>query len=709
MYQTPVNEFHVLLKALGYLRTHWWLFILEVIVIYGISLHKFHKTPPVYESDATLLIDTTRRQLYQTVLMSANTMNNARKQNMVHLLTGQEVLERFRNQLTEIYNEGQPAYLKSMFPGGVAYPAQVLRSFFSLSWDKNSDIYSIHCTSHNPDAAQAICLAYLNTIQNYYPEVGQRESLLKRDFLTRQISSFVNQIKEKEQGIVDYQRNNPDFINFLNLTVDNQGIQKLRTEKNNIMHKMATNRAIYKLVLSIPRAKKGEHTARATTIQVLTQKVTELQYQISLTEQSNHPDKEGRLKILRQELDDVTSRLSYLNEEEVQTFMKTPLPSAEVRQKVASLEVEYKADQIKLANVEKDLEIFSQKEKLFNQQRLQYERMFMELNHKKKLLTNLYQKQQETELELSARGSEIFRLQEPTRTGHRVAPQLSRHLYGSLSLSIFVIAITIIILIAGFPRLDSEAEVLRLNLPVIGKVPLIRKQGSTEDLPGYSLEYLKIMNYRIMREMRDAKCPIIVVSSPHAREGKSTVTHYLSLASQNPVRKTLLIDGDLLTSHPNKFFGIIEDHTPGLKSILEHPENTDYQSLIVKTSFEGIYFLPRGGRFDPSVMPNFTKPMDQVLAALRKEFDTIYIDTPPLFSSNLAHQWAGLGDLIVLVARIFHTRPKDIVEAIQTCKVFSKSPVGLALNCIRLSGPNKRASNYYFSKKKPAPPPRLAA
>ena len=51
---------------------------------------------------------------------------------------------------------------------------------------------------------------------------------------------------------------------------------------------MGTNRAIYKLVLSIPRAKKGEHTARATTIAALTQKVTELEYQINLTEKSNH-------------------------------------------------------------------------------------------------------------------------------------------------------------------------------------------------------------------------------------------------------------------------------------------------------------------------------------------------------------------------------------------------------------------------------------
>jgi hypothetical protein len=80
-----------------------------------------------------------------------------------------------------------------------------------------------------------------------------------------------------------------------------------------------------------------------------------------------------------------------------------------------------------------------------------------------------------------------------------------------------------------------------------------------------------------------------------------------------------------------------------------------------------------------------------------------------LFASNLAHQWAGLGDLIVLVARIYLTRPKDIVEALQTCKVFSKAPVGVALNCLPLSSQQRRASNYYFSRKKSKPVRQIAA
>jgi Mrp family chromosome partitioning ATPase len=182
----------------------------------------------------------------------------------------------------------------------------------------------------------------------------------------------------------------------------------------------------------------------------------------------------------------------------------------------------------------------------------------------------------------------------------------------------------------------------------------------------------------------------------------------LALASQSPNRKTLLVDGDLLTSHPNRFYGIREDQTPGVKAILDSEGKIDTTNLIVKTVHEGLSVMPRGDRMEPSPLPTFLEPVKKALDRLRTEYDVIFIDTPPLFAANLAHQWTGLADLIVLVARIYNTRPKDITEGLQTCKIFSKSPVGIVLNCVPLTGAHKRVSNYYFSKRKNRPT-RLAA
>lgn len=710
MTSQPVNELQLLLKAIGYVRTHWWLMVLEAMVIYGFSLNQFYRTPPVFESDSSLLIDTSRRQLYQSIMMSGGSGSNARKQNMVHLLTSEEVMERFRTALTDYYNtEGRPVHLRSYFPGGVTYPAGLFRSWISLSWNRDSDIYNIHCNGPNPDAAHDLCLIYTNTIQSYYPEIGQRDAMMKRDFLSRQISSFISQIKEREQNLTDFQKKNADFFAFLSTNMEDKGLQRLRSEATSLNRRLASNRAIHKLVLSVPRAKRGELTARTAVVSLLTGKVSEIQYQIKLTEQSEQPNKEERLANLKAEMAEVSQRLANINEEEVEVFQKTPLPASEVKKRVAELELEYQTDLIRLANTQKEIEAVASREKDYNQPRLEYERLYMELNHKKKLLTNLYQKEQETELELSAGNAEIFRLQEATRNGHRTSPQLTKHLYGAMSITVFTVVITIVLLIAFFPRIDSETEVLRLNLPLLGKIPLVRRGSKNlEEIPGYGIEHLKIMNYRILRETRDIKCPVVVISSPHAREGKSTITNFLTMASQGIERKTILIDGDLLTSHPNTFFGIKEDASGGLKSVLESDIVPPLNDIMVKTEYEGVYFIPRGGRVDPHNLKAVHKSLEKLLVELKKEFGLIYIDTPPLFASNLAHQWSSIADLVILVARLFSTRPKDIQEAIQTCKIFTKAPVGIALNCIRITGPLKRASNYYFSKKKTIPDKKVA-
>jgi protein-tyrosine kinase len=345
----------------------------------------------------------------------------------------------------------------------------------------------------------------------------------------------------------------------------------------------------------------------------------------------------------------------------------------------------------------------NQLEKKFVQQRLEYKRIKADLEHKRALLKNLYKMEQETELEVSAGISEIYRLREPSRNPTRISPQLSRYLYGSLSVALFVLAVTLVVLMAAFPRIDSEAEVNRLNLPVIGKVPNISQMARVlEDIPTYAMEYLKIMNYRILRETKDTLCPVVIITSGHAREGKSTVANSLTLTAHDPNRKALLIDGDLLTTRPNQFFGISENATGGLYALL-NDNQADPEKLIVPTRVDGLSFLPRGQRVQPTENGNVQKPLAAALVELRKKYDVIFIDTPPLFTSNLAHQWAALADLIVVVARIFVTRPRDVIEAIQTCKLYSRAPVGVALNCVQLTGAYRRASNYYFSKKKTKP------
>ncbi len=698
--QQSNTELQVILKALGYLKTHWWLLLAEALLIYGYNIFTYSQTPPVYASDASLLIDNSKGRMYRTYMLG-NTRNEDKKRNLVHLLNSHEVFQRLKTALTDYYNEeGRPKYLRMLFPEG-GYPPNHFRQFINLNWDSKSDIYNIGCTGPNPDAAHALCLVYMNTIHDYYPEIGQREDMMKREFLSRQISSETREIGERENSLNEFQKDNPEFIDFMSEGGKEKLPRLLREAVRKLKNEIEDNRSLRNLLLNVPSAKRGEHTSLRLAIDQLTKQVGDLTNELQLTEQSTDPGKKERLDSLNEEIAQSSARLSTLNEKEMDLYLKTPIKADDARAQIAKLEFDFRVKLTGLKRAEADLEDANRKIRKFQSLFLQYDRLTGELRHHKTMLDNLYKREQRTEIELSAGQAEIFRLREPSRNDKRVAPFLSNFLYRALSLSIFAIAVTVILLLALVPRLDSEAEVNRLNLPVIGKIPSMRQTGrSVEDIPSFGLEHLKIMHYRILRETKDVPCPVVVVSSPNAREGKSTVVHSLAITSQSPTRKTLLIDGDMLTLRPYKFANIQEDQTPGLKSVLYSDVMPNPKDLIVHTTIEGVSYMPRGERVDPTQLHHNLKSIEAMVKQLRTEYDLILIDTPPLFASNLAHQWSGMADLIVLVARMYVTRPKDILEAIQTCKVFSKAPVGLALNCVPLTSAHKRASNYYFSRKK---------
>lgn len=103
MVHQTVNEFQILYKALTYFRTHWWLFLLEVAAIYAVSLHNFSKSPPIYDSYSRILIDSSKRNLYQSLVPGAASSSLSRKQNLANLLTSAEMMERFQTAFTEFY------------------------------------------------------------------------------------------------------------------------------------------------------------------------------------------------------------------------------------------------------------------------------------------------------------------------------------------------------------------------------------------------------------------------------------------------------------------------------------------------------------------------------------------------------------------------------------------------------------------------------
>ena len=175
----------------------------------------------------------------------------------------------------------------------------------------------------------------------------------------------------------------------------------------------------------------------------------------------------------------------------------------------------------------------------------------------------------------------------------------------------------------------------------------------------------------------DVKCPVIGVTSAMRGEGKSTTAINLSYVLAEGGKKVLLIDGDLRIPSVAKKMDI--KSSPGLTDVLmgkgSHPMS-EFKSNLLDTW----YVMPSG-----DIPPNpsellGSKRMEAVLTHLRKFFDYIVIDLPPV---NLVSDAISISSLItgmVLVVREDHTEKKELERCFRQLNLSNVNVLGCVMN-----------------------------
>lgn len=165
------------------------------------------------------------------------------------------------------------------------------------------------------------------------------------------------------------------------------------------------------------------------------------------------------------------------------------------------------------------------------------------------------------------------------------------------------------------------------------------------------------------RETNGAPPAIVLVTSPGPGEGKTTVATNIAIARAETNRRVLLLETDLRRPRLATVFGL-ETATGWGDLILQEgefrPDALD--ALICPTDVPQLFALG-GGAIDPqSIHKVFNSPkVPLLLAALRRKFDMIVIDTPPVLRFPEARLMGRLSDGVVLVIRSDYT---DRMEAL---------------------------------------------
>lgn len=186
---------------------------------------------------------------------------------------------------------------------------------------------------------------------------------------------------------------------------------------------------------------------------------------------------------------------------------------------------------------------------------------------------------------------------------------------------------------------------------------------------------------------------VIMATSAYPQDGKTTVTVNLALMFALSYSKVILIDADIRKGRVAKYFKVRS--TPGLSDYLSGQKTLD--EVVHKSKVnENLSFISCGTHSPKPYELLESDEMKKLLEDLRKEYDYIIIDTPPVLILSDALAVAPFTDGVALICRHFVSYVNDISRALSTLNFAKANVLGVIVNDYKA----QQTSKFYGGYKK---------
>jgi len=228
-----------------------------------------------------------------------------------------------------------------------------------------------------------------------------------------------------------------------------------------------------------------------------------------------------------------------------------------------------------------------------------------------------------------------------------------------------------------------------IGLDILGSIPRIDNGTEGEENAQHVLEAFRELRLTIGFAFGSAGPLTLAITSPAQGEGKSLISTNLAVAYAEMGRRTLLIDGDTRRGDAHRLLG--RERSPGLTDYLRGNGHLD---VIQHTEYERLHFIGSGTRSGTTPELLASSRMSAFLGELKRSYDVIILDTPPLAAGGDA---VLLGALTGNLALIIRTGATDKMLTLAKLEPLARLPIrilGAILNDVEPRGSNYR---YYSS------------
>ncbi|MCF8146710.1 MAG: polysaccharide biosynthesis tyrosine autokinase [Deltaproteobacteria bacterium] len=260
-----------------------------------------------------------------------------------------------------------------------------------------------------------------------------------------------------------------------------------------------------------------------------------------------------------------------------------------------------------------------------------------------------------------------------------------------------------------FEYLDNTIKIpedlkQHLKIPYLGPTPLIEAKGKSSNNGVRSVDLVCLHSpkstaseaYRgirtnILFSSAGAAPQVILVTSPGPREGKTITSANLAIAMAQSGTRVALIDCDLRRPKIHSLFGVARDR--GITNLLVSSDGIE--KTVVHSRIPNLDLVLSGPLPpNPSEMLGSAR-MDDLLKELRKRYDRILIDSPPITAVTDSIILSKYVDGVVLVIRAGDTIREVAKNGLNQLQAVGAPILGGVLNAVDI-GKDKYYYYYYY-------------
>lgn len=204
-------------------------------------------------------------------------------------------------------------------------------------------------------------------------------------------------------------------------------------------------------------------------------------------------------------------------------------------------------------------------------------------------------------------------------------------------------------------------------------------------------EAFKNIRTGMLYTAKSGSCPVYGVTSTVAAAGKSMIIANLAVSFAQLGKKVILVDCDMRAPTQHKIFKV--SNRIGLSEVLAGISEGN-EGFVTTTDYDGVHIMT-AGRIPPNPAELLSGDSLRILVAtLKKEYDFIFLDLPPIGIVTDALVLSDIIDGYVFVVRAELDEKPALVSAVNKMEQAGAKIIGMVLNDVDGGKGGYYKSNY---------------